>query len=163
MCKKKDPNKKGFFKEFKEFITRGNVLDLAVGVIIGGAFTAIVTALTGGILQPIINWIISSIAGKDGLEAARTILGQPVYHWVEVIQEVEGNPEVVFVKEIDWAKTNYIDWGAFITAVINFLLVALILFIIIKIINGMQRKALEAKAKLFEKKEEPKPEEEKAE
>lgn len=163
MCKKKDPNKKGFFKEFKEFITRGNVLDLAVGVIIGGAFTAIVTALTGGILQPIINWIISAIAGKDGLEAARTILGQPVYHWVETIQEVEGNPEAVFVKEIDWAKTNYIDWGAFITAVINFLLVALILFIIIKIVNNVQRKALEAKAKLLEKKEEPKPEEEKAE
>ena len=163
MCKKKDPNKKGFFKEFKEFITRGNVLDLAVGVIIGGAFTAIVTALTGGILQPIINWIISAIAGKDGLEAARTILGQPVYHWVETIQEVEGNPEVVFVKEIDWAKTNYIDWGAFITAVINFLLVALILFIIIKIVNNMQRKALEAKAKLAKKEEEPKAEEEKAE
>ena len=160
---KKDPNKKGFFGEFKEFITRGNVLDMAVGVIIGGAFTAIVTALTGGILQPIINWIISAIAGKDGLEAARTILGQPVYHWVETIQEVEGNPEAVFVKEIDWAKTNYIDWGAFITAVINFLLVALILFIIIKIVNNVQRKALEAKAKLLEKKEEPKPEEEKAE
>lgn len=163
MCKKKDPNKKGFFKEFKEFITRGNVLDLAVGVIIGGAFTAIVTALTGGILQPIINWIISAIAGKDGLEAARTILGQPVYHWVEVIKVVDDVPTPVYVQQIDWAKTNYIDWGAFITAVINFLLVALILFIIIKIINGMQRKALEAKAKLFEKKEEPKPEEEKAE
>ena len=154
MCKKKDPNKKGFFGEFKEFISRGNVLDLAVGVIIGGAFTAIVTALTGGILQPIINWIISAIAGKNGLEAARTILGEPVYHWVETVVEVGGTPQVEFVKEIDWSQTNYIDWGAFITAVINFLLVALILFIIIKIINNVQKKALDAKAKL-EKKEEP--------
>ena len=156
MCKKKDPNKKGFFGEFKEFITRGNVLDLAVGVIIGGAFTAIVTALTSGILQPIINWIISAIAGENGLEAARTILGQPVYHWVSAIEEVAGEPKEVLVKEIDWAKTNYIDWGAFITAVINFLLVALILFIIIKVINNVQRKGLEAKEKLSKKnKEEP--------
>ena len=58
---KKDPNKKGFFAEFKEFITRGNVIDMAVGVIIGGAFTAIVTALTSGILQPIINYLIGLI------------------------------------------------------------------------------------------------------
>ena len=165
MCKKKDPNKKGFFGEFKEFITRGNVLDMAVGVIIGGAFTAIVTALTGGILQPIINWIISSIAGKDGLEAARTILGEPVYHWVSVIKEIGGEPKEVLVKEIDWAKTNYIDWGAFITAVINFLLVALILFIIIKVINNAHAKGVAAKEALLKKgkKEEKPAEEEKAE
>ena len=154
MCKKKDPNKKGFFGEFKEFITRGNVLDLAVGVIIGGAFTAIVTALTSGILQPIINWIISAIAGSNGLEAARTILGQPVYHWVQEVQVIEDVPTPVFVQQIDWSKTNYIDWGAFITAVINFLLVALILFIIIKVINNVQRKGLEAKEKLSKKKKE---------
>ena len=135
MCrKKKDPEKKGFFGEFKEFITRGNVMDMAVGVIIGGAFTAIVTALTGGILQPLINWLIG---GNGGLEAARTILGNPVY--------VEGTTT------IDWAKTNYIDWGAFISAIINFLLVALILFIIIKVINSVHKKGLEAKAKLEEK------------
>ena len=109
MCrKKKDPEKKGFFGEFKEFITRGNVMDMAVGVIIGGAFTAIVTALTGGILQPLINWLIG---GNGGLEAARTILGQPVY----IIEDG--------VSKVDWSKTNYIDWGAFISAVINFLLV----------------------------------------
>ena len=163
MCKKKDPNKKGFFGEFKEFITRGNVLDMAVGVIIGGAFTAIVTALTGGILQPIINFIISKIAGKDGLEAARTILGEPVYHWVSVIEEVAGEPKETLVKEIDWSKTNYIDWGAFITAVINFLLVALILFIIIKVINNVHKKGVEAKAKLTKKEEKPAEEEKKAE
>ena len=159
MCKKKDPNKKGFFGEFKEFITRGNVLDMAVGVIIGGAFTAIVTALTGGILQPIINWIIGSIAGGDGLSACRTILGNPVYHWVTTVVEEGGQPIEKLVKEIDWSQTNYIDWGAFITAVINFLLVALILFIIIKVINNVHQKGIAAKEALLNKVE--KPEEEK--
>lgn len=151
MCrKKKDPEKKGFFGEFKEFITRGNVMDMAVGVIIGGAFTAIVTALTGGILQPLINWLIG---GNGGLEAARTILGQPVY----IVEDG--------VSKVDWAKTNYIDWGAFISAVINFLLVALILFIIIKVINNVHKKGIEAKAKLEAKakKEETPAEEEKKE
>ena len=163
MCKKKDPNKKGFFGEFKEFITRGNVLDMAVGVIIGGAFTAIVTALTGGILQPIINWIISKIAGGDGLTACRTILGEPVYHWVETVKVIEDVPTVVLVEEIDWSQTNYIDWGAFITAIINFLLVALILFIIIKVINNVHAKGVAAKEALTKKEEKPAEEEKKVE
>ena len=70
------------------------------------------------------------------------------------------------IKQIDWAKTNYIDWGAFISAVINFLLVALILFIIIKVINSVHRKGVEAKAKLeakAKKEEAPAEEEKKAE
>ena len=154
MCKKKDPNKKGFFAEFKEFITRGNVIDMAVGVIIGGAFTAIVTALTSGILQPIINWILGMIFPGKGLEAARTVLGEAFY-----TLDDEG------VKVIDWAKTNYIDWGAFIGAIINFLLVALILFLIIKAINRVHQAGQEAKAKIEAdlKKEEKPAEEEKAE
>ena len=154
MCKKKDPNKKGFFGEFKEFITRGNVMDMAVGVIIGGAFTAIVTALTGGILQPLINYIIGLIVGEGSLEKARTILGKVAYKSVEV----EAG---VFEKQIDWANTNYIDWGAFISAIINFILVAIILFIIVKVINNVHQKGLEAKAKMTAKEE--KTEDEKAE
>ena len=163
MCKKKDPNKKGFFGEFKEFITRGNVLDMAVGVIIGGAFTAIVTALTGGILQPIITWIISAIAGKNGLEAARTVLGEPVYHIVDYPELVGDEVVHHYAREIDWTKTNFIDWGAFITAVINFLLVALILFIIIKVINNVHAKGVAAKEALTKKEEKPAEEEKKAE
>lgn len=133
-----------FFKEFKEFITRGNVLDMAVGIIIGGAFTAIVTALTAQILQPIINWIIASIVGGDGLKAAVTIL-RPAYlldeTGAQVLDAVTGKPI------LDLANSIYIDWGAFIAAIINFILVALILFIIIKAINGARKKADEAKAK----------------
>ena len=120
-----------FFKEFKEFITRGNVLDMAVGIIIGGAFTAIVTALTNQILQPLINWLIAAIVGGDGLEAALTML-KPAYDELGTI---------------DLANSIYINWGAFITAIINFILVALILFIIVKAINGARKRAEEAKAK----------------
>ncbi len=104
---------KKFFKEFKEFISRGNVLDLAVGVIIGGAFSAIITALTNGILMPLINALLAK--GGNGLESAYTIL---------VRAETDG--------VLDLSKSIYIDWGAFITAIINFLLIALVLFIIIK-------------------------------
>lgn len=142
---------KKFFKEFKDFITRGNVLDMAVGVIVGGAFTAIITALTGQILQPLINWLIALIVGGDGtgLEAAVTVL-KPAY--------VEGT------NVIDLANSIYIDWGAFITAIINFLLVALILFCIVKAINTVraggkkladkQKKAIEKKLKKGEISEE---------
>ena len=149
---KKDPNKKGFFGEFKEFITRGNVIDMAVGVIIGGAFTAIVTALTSGILQPVINWILSMIFKGEGLEACRTVLGTPIYTLDDAGKQV-----------IDWAKTNFIDWGAFIGAIINFLLVALILFLIIKAINRVHQAGQQAKAKLEKKPEEVPAEEEKKE
>ena len=136
--------KKSIFTEFKEFISRGNVIDLAVGVIIGGAFTAIVTALTSQILTPFINWLIS-LGGGGTLESCRTILGQPIY--------VDPTAEV---KVIDWAKTNYIDWGAFISAIINFLLIAIILFAIVKTINTVHEKSVaaaeKAKAKLANKK-----------
>lgn len=147
MCKKKDPNKKGFFGEFKEFITRGNVMDMAVGVIIGGAFTAIVTALTGGILQPVINYIIGKIAGDGGLESARTVF--EYYVLDDGSKFYTFNGPIPADRSVDWSKTNYIDWGAFISAIINFLLVALILFLIIKTINNVHKKGQEAKEKLL--------------
>ena len=111
---------KKFFGEFKKFISRGNVVDMAVGVIIGGAFSAIVTALTNQILMPIINWILAAIIGKDGMAGAVTILS-PAY-------DAAG--------EVDLANSIYIDWGAFITAIINFLLIAFVLFLIIKALNA---------------------------
>ena len=166
MCKKKDPNKKGFFGEFKDFITRGNVLDMAVGVIIGGAFTAIVTALTSGILQPIINYIIGKIVGDGSLESARTVLDCYVFtdgsKWWPVPSDgmtikayLEANPGLA----VDWSATNYIDWGSFIGAIINFLLVALILFLIIRTINRVHKAGEEAKQKLEAEKAEKEKEE----
>ena len=56
---------KKFFSEFKKFIMRGNVVDMAVGVIVGSSFTAIVNALSNNILKPVINWILAMVFGKD--------------------------------------------------------------------------------------------------
>ncbi len=92
---------KKFLSEFKEFISKGNVLDLAVGVIIGGAFSAIVTALTDNIIKPIINCIGGA--------------------------EVQGKIHLI--------GDNYIDYGAFISAIINFIIMAFIIFLIVKAVN----------------------------
>lgn len=121
---------KKFFAEFKKFITRGNVVDMAVGVIVGSSFTAIVNGLSNFILKPIINWLLALIFGADSLDKVYTYL-QVAY------DETTG--------EIDLAKSIYIDWGSFINAVINFFLIALVLFIIVKMINKLResRKALE--------------------
>ena len=115
---------KKLFEEFKKFITRGNVLDLAVGVIIGGAFTSIVNALTNNILKPLINWVLSLILSGDGLAGAITILGTPVYKTDDTGNQI-----------LDLTNTIHIDWGAFISAIINFFLIAIVLFAIIKTIN----------------------------
>lgn len=110
---------KKFFSEFKKFISRGNVLDLAVGVIIGGAFTAIVTALTNGVLKPLINFVIAAIIGGDDATG--------IYTFLKVVKDAEGT--------IDMTASIYIDWGALISAIINFFLIAFVLFLIIKAIN----------------------------
>lgn len=118
---------KKFFAEFKKFITRGNVLDMAVGVIVGGAFTAIVNALSNNILKPVINWVLALILGKDSLSELFTFLIR-----TEVTDAATGEVTV------DLANSIYIDWGAFINAIINFLLIALVLFSIVRVINKMK-------------------------
>lgn len=117
---------KKFFADFKAFISRGNIIDMAVGVIIGSAFSAIVTSLTNKIIMPLINLLLS-LAGGAGLESARTILGNPVY-----------NTPGDIASGINWDSTIYIDWGAFITAIIDFLLIAFVLFIILKVMMSAQ-------------------------
>ena len=146
---------KKFFKEFKTFITRGNVLDMAVGVIVGGAFTAIVNALSNNILKPVINWVLTLIFGQDSLSNIYTYL-KKVY-----IKDALGNATT----EIDLAQSIYIDWGSFINAIINFIIIAFVLFCIVKAINKVQEQTNEAKQKLKDKykKEEPATEEVKEE
>ncbi len=100
--------------EFKEFISRGNVLDMAVGVIIGGAFTAIVTSLVEDIFTPVIGMILVGV-NFDSLGVT-----------------------------IPWGNQPYINFGSFIQAVITFLLTAVCLFSIIKVINKFKRKKEEA-------------------
>lgn len=112
---------KKLFKEFKTFITRGNVIDLAVGMIIGAAFTAIVTALVNGIFKPLINAI-----PMGDLSGLITML---------VPKNADGIQVAFGSADIDLSKSVYIDWGDFIMAIVNFLLTAVILFAIIKTIN----------------------------
>ena len=139
---------KKFFGEFKKFITRGNIVDMAVGVIVGSSFTAIVNALSNNILKPIINYILAIILGKDALSGLYTYLGDPVYKTT-----VNEAGETIITKEIDLANSFYIDWGAFILAIINFLIVALVLFCIVKTINSIRENSdnLEARSKKFNK------------
>ena len=110
---------KKFFAEFKKFITRGNVIDMAVGVIVGSSFTAIVNGLSNFVLKPIINWILALIFGANSLDEVYTFLKEAFLE--------DGTR--------DLANSIYIDWGSFINAIINFFLIALVLFTIVKIIN----------------------------
>lgn len=118
--------KSTFFEDFKKFIMRGNVIDMAVGVIVGGAFTAVVNSVSNNILRPIINWILTLILGKDSLSEVYTFL-QTVY------KTDESGAQVV-----DLAESIYIDWGALINAVINFLVIAFVLFTIVRMINNLR-------------------------
>ena len=122
---------KKLFQEFKKFITRGNVLDLAVGVIVGGAFTAIVNGLSNNIIRPLINWLIALVGGKDGLAAAVTYLSKAY--------TTDANGEQI----IDLANSIYIDWGAFIAAIIDFFIIAFTIFMIVKLVNLSHEKLKE--------------------
>lgn len=94
---------KGFIEEFKSFVLKGNVMDMAIGVIIGTAFASIVTALTDDFINPIIN----SIGGA----------------------EVKGQLKI-------WSG-QYLNWGHFLTSIINFLIMALVLFLMLKGVNKL--------------------------
>jgi large conductance mechanosensitive channel len=109
--------------EFKKFIMRGNIVDMAVGVIVGSSFTAIVNALSNNILKPIINYLLTLIFGANSLSE--------VYTFLTVVTNAETG-------EIDLTQSIYIDWGTFINAIINFLLVATVLFTIVKIVNTIR-------------------------
>ncbi len=113
---------KKLLSEFRDFIAKGNVLDLAVGVIIGGAFSTIVTSLTDNIIKPLINCIGGA--------------------------KVQGKIHLV--------GENYIDYGAFISAIINFLIMAVIIFAIVKCVNELTAAASKL-AKKKEEEEEPAP------
>ncbi|MFV0558932.1 MAG: large conductance mechanosensitive channel protein MscL [Enterococcus sp.] len=103
-------------KEFKEFIMKGDVLDLAVGVVIGSAFTAIVNGFVEGLITPLIALVVSSLTGTTSLEGALSVLDWKV------------RDGVVFA------------FGDVITAVITFLITGLVLFIIVKAVNKMRSK-----------------------
>ena len=119
---------KNFFGEFKKFIMRGNVIDMSVGVVVGGAFTAIVNGITNFVLKPLTNWIIMLALGKDSLKDIYTMLH-------EATTTNEAGETVT-----DLANSLYIDWGALINAFINFIIIAFVLFTIVKVINHVKEK-----------------------
>ncbi|NLI94300.1 MAG: large conductance mechanosensitive channel protein MscL [Erysipelotrichaceae bacterium] len=118
---------KKFFKEFKDFINRGNILDMAVGVIIGGAFGKIVSSLTNDIIMPLIG----------------AVVGNDVTDWKWVFKQATYD-EVTGVIETAEGALRY---GNFIQAIIDFLIIALVLFIIIKLAMAAAKKREELKAK----------------
>ncbi len=128
----KKKKKSKLFEEFKKFISKGNVVDMAIGVIIGSAFSAIVTALVQKVLMPIITWAIPT-GGMDGLVTvlngskalATSETTNVIYYW-----------GVAYDKDI----VNVINWGAVINAIIYFLAVALLLFTILKVFTFLKNK-----------------------
>ena len=132
MAKEKKNPIKNFFAEFKKFITRGNVLDMAVGVIVGGAFTAIVNGVSNYVLKPLINWFLAFVTNGDGLKGAITMLS-PAYQTNADGVLLNGLNGVE--KVYDLANSIYLDWGSLITTIINFLITAFVLFLIVRTIN----------------------------
>ncbi len=107
---KEDPIMKKFFAEFKEFISRGNVMDLAVGMIIGAAFTAIVNSVVNDLVMPLISMI------TGGLDFTK---------WNIALAAGEEAPMLAL--------------GNFVSAVINFLIIAIVIFCVVKSLNKMQK------------------------
>ena len=115
------------FKEFKEFIAKGNVMDMAVGIILGAAFTTIVKSLVGDVLMPVIGVFTSGVDFAD------------------LFIPLDGNSyeSLEAAKEAGAAVVSY---GVFINAMINFLIVAFVVFILVKNVNKLKRKEEEVPA-----------------
>ena len=118
---------KKFFSEFKEFAMRGNVVDMAVGVIIGGAFGKIVTSLVNDVIMP----GIGVLTGGANFSEFKYVLKSAV---------VDGTTQEVITPEAA------ITWGAFVQTIVDFLIIAFCIFLAIKVMNKMMRKKEEAPA-----------------
>ena len=118
---------KKFFKEFKEFAVKGNMIDMAIGVIIGAAFKDLVAAFTTNIVNP----LISLIPGMDSLDESLKVVLKPA------VTEIVDGAETVVTPEVA------IKFGAFISAIITFLILALIIFLFVKALNTARKKSEE--------------------
>ncbi len=118
---------KGFIKEFGEFIKKGNVVDMAVGVVIGSAFGAIVTSLVNDIIMPLISLITGGIDFSNWFVA------------------LDGN-KYATLEEATTAGAATLNYGNFISLVINFIIVAFCIFLVVKAMNRFKRKEEEKPA-----------------
>lgn len=142
MAKEKKFN---LLKEFKAFAFKGNVVDMAVGVVIGGAFTAIVTSLVGDIINPLLGLITG---GKDFSNLFIVLKSSKEF------TELEATGEPITLAAAKAAGANVLSYGNLITAIVNFLLIALALFFVIKIIAAANFKARKEAAEAAAKAEE---------
>ncbi len=126
---------KKFLKDFKEFATKGNVVDMAIGVVVGGAFGKIVTSLVSDIITP----LIGMITGGTSLADKKVVL--------RAAQLAEDGVTVL-------KPENALTYGAFIQNVIDFLIIAFTIFLTIRIIGSIRRKAEEAKKLILKQQEE---------
>ncbi|KTE25508.1 MULTISPECIES: large conductance mechanosensitive channel protein MscL [unclassified Sphingopyxis] len=117
--------------EFREFIAKGNVMDLAVGVIIGGAFATITTSLTADLIMPLVGWIFGGV----DFSSKFILLGS--------IPEGIAATDYAALKKAGVAMIGY---GAFLTAVINFLILAFVIFLLVKWVNKVMRRGPDAPA-----------------
>jgi large conductance mechanosensitive channel len=118
--------------EFKAFIAKGNVLDLAVAVIIGAAFGTIATSLTGDLIMP----IVGAIFGGLDFSSHFVVLG--------TIPDTFGNP--ASYAELKAAGIPVLGWGQFVTVLINFVILAFIIFLLVRSANRMTKKGEDAPA-----------------
>lgn len=114
-----------FLKEFREFAVRGNMIDLAVGVIIGGAFGKIIDSLVNDIIMPLVSYILG---GDVDFANYFTVLRTP-----------EGYTGPYTLEELNAAGAVVFAWGHFITILVNFILLAFVVFLMVKMINKMRR------------------------
>ena len=119
---------KGLWKEFSEFAIKGNAMALAVGTIIGGAFSTITKSLTNDLIMPIVNIFLG---GADFSEAKIPLPKMP---WVEPTYETVVNAAG---EEVVQEVQNYLTYGNFISAVINFFILAVVVFLIVKGLNKL--------------------------
>lgn len=126
---------KGFISEFKEFALRGNVIDLAIGIIIGAAFQKIITSLINDMIMP----FVGLVTGGKNFNEQFVILKLP---------EGVNEASVTSLTEAQTLGVTTFNYGAFITSVVDFVIVALVVFLIVKAINRMaaKKKAQEAVA-----------------
>ena len=117
----------GLISEFKAFISRGNVIDLAVGVIIGGAFATITKSLTDDLIMPVVGFLFG------GADFSRYFL-----RLGEIPAGFKGNPESY--ADLKEAGVAMLGWGEFLTVFVNFLILAYIIFLLVKAVNRLMPK-----------------------
>ncbi len=118
---------KKFFNEFKEFALRGNVIDLAVGVIIGGAFQTIVKSLVDDLIMPFVGLATGGINFTDQFLILKLADG---------VEQGTKYPSLSAAKE---AGATVFAYGSFVTAVINFIIMAIVIFLFVKLINNLHK------------------------